>query len=132
LCILDAAMLDEFFDHTATKGCLFDDCEDRGDFSKGMQKGEICVDSHVKLNNAGIGDELINEFSKVLEWCKHNSFGYAIQEAIKNPWATLAFGTCAGWVSSKFLEDPKESFWLLGITAVVLFVSFWHARNKSN
>ncbi len=116
--------------HSATHYCLFDDCEDRSDFSKGMQKGEICIDCLSKLDKAGVGNDIVNQFKTLLRWCRRTSVCFALGRTILNPLTSLSLGTGTGWLCATLLS--KQNILLVLIATTVLpIVLFIHYKFRS-
>jgi len=108
--------------HPATNYCLFDDCEDRRDFSKSMRKPEICVDCLAKLDSAGIGHNVIREAKAILRYCRRSALEFAVSQTLRNPLTTLSLGTATGWLCKTLLSRQDLQYVLISAAAIPLLV----------
>ena len=112
--------------HSETNYCLFDDCANRRDFSRGMEKGRICVGCLAKLNNLGVSADVVGQAQAVLRWCRRTPMRYAAVKTMRNPFTTLSLGTATGWLCKTFLSGD----YLIHVLFAAAVIPIWVFLNE--
>lgn len=105
--------------HSQFRSCLFDDCEDRRNFSDGIDKGLICKQDIARLEQLGVNGMIVNDACTVLAWTKRKTLVFALKRTINNPVTTLVLGVIAGWLLQLYVP---ASYVLLVIPIVILVI----------
>lgn len=108
--------------HLSPRYCLFDDCVDRNDFTKCINKGIICEECLAKLKKENVSQEILHDIERMTNWCKRNSIWYSIKKTIMNPIFTLVLGTVTGWLASMFVGIQYLIIFLCILALAFVFI----------
>lgn len=116
--------------HQAKELCLFDDCADRSEFSRAIQRGKISTRCRLALKDANVPDEAVEDALGVLTWCRRNTTTRALKMTINDPLVSLTVGTGVGWAAGAFIGSHRYS--IVGVmTLIIVFVIFVKNRLTS-
>ena len=116
--------------HQSKELCLFDDCADRAEFSRAIQRGKISSPCRVALQDANVPDQAVKDALRVLTWCRRNTAARAFKMTINDPLVSLTVGTGIGWAAGAFIGT--ERYRIVGfISLIIVFFIFIKNRLSS-
>lgn len=106
--------------HQSKELCLFDDCADRAEFSRGIQRPKISAGCRQALQAANVTDEAIEDALRVLRWCRRNTTARALKITLHDPYVSLIVGTAVGWAAGAFIGS--ERYRVVGFITLMIFL----------
>lgn len=93
--------------HTASKHCVFDECQDRTTLRDCIDRAWICEDCVAKLKQRNVGTRVIEAAGGVLRWSKRNHLSFVLRFTLSHPITSLCVGTAFGWYISAVIQPDR-------------------------
>ncbi len=113
--------------HLGQKPCLFNECEDRSILSECIEQSRICHNCLAELKKNNVSDSILKDVSKILAWCRLNSWEFAFKNILQHPFSVLGLGIGLGWFTSVFITKEYYPI-ILAITILPVFIVFLLSR----
>jgi len=111
--------------HTASKKCVFDECQDRSTISDCIERAWVCQECMAELKRANVDDDTIREATKLLVWCKRNQLSYVGKFTTAHPLTNLVVGTAVGGYFSDFIHNANAVVIAIALLAPVVSVAIY-------
>ena len=109
--------------HPGEEICLLNECEDRSMLAECMNDARLCSSCENALLSHGIAKQRVADAKRIILWCRCNSWGTALKQAIINPVSSLGLGTGVGWFASTFWGKEKYVV-IIAVTVVPAAIVF--------